>query len=150
MLRSLTFAACALLACTGAEAAGQIGTRPPVEGPHDTTAVTPNRDVTSAGTLQNHANQMANAMRNGAAAPHRTIAASPSDIVVGSPVRDSRGRPVGTISRIELDGAIVTTAGGAVKVPLDAFGKDGKGLLIGITKSQFDALVAKAQATPAG
>jgi hypothetical protein len=150
MPRLLTLAAAAGLACMAAAAAAQMGTRPPVEGPHDTTAVTPTKDVTSAGTFDNQANQMANAMRSHAAARHGTAPASASDIVVGSQVSDSRGRPVGAISRIELDGAVVTTAGGAVRVPLDAFGRNEKGLVIAITKSQFDALVAKAQAAPAG
>ena len=150
MRRLLTCGVAAWLGCTAVGAAGQMGSRPPVEGPQDTTAVTPPRDVTSAGTVANQANRMSSAMRANAAARHATTPASPSDIVVGSQVSDSRGRPVGTISRIELDGAVVTTASGAVRVPFDAFGKNDKGLVIAITKSQFDALVAKAQAVPTG
>lgn len=77
-------------------------------------------------------------------------AAAASDIVAGSEVRDKRGKVVGTVETVDADGAVVATAAGKVKVPLDAFGKNRKGLLIGITKAEFDAAVAEAVAQPAG
>ena len=80
----------------------------------------------------------------------RAVPARLADIVAQAIISDSGGQPVGTIETVEADGAIVTTAAGKVKVPLDAFGKNRKGLLIGMTKEDFDALVAKANATPAG
>jgi hypothetical protein len=45
---------------------------------------------------------------------------------------------------------VIVTAAGKVKVPLNAFGKNRAGLLIGMTKRDFEALVAKANAMPAG
>jgi hypothetical protein len=80
----------------------------------------------------------------------RAVPARASDIVAQAIVSDSSGQPVGTIETVEADGAVVVTAAGKVKVPLDAFGKNRKGLLIGMTKRDFEALVAKANDAPAG
>lgn len=80
----------------------------------------------------------------------RAVPATLSDIVAQAVVSDSSGQPVGTIETVEADGAIVATAAGRAKVPLAAFGKNRKGLLIGMTKKDFETLVAKANATPAG
>ena len=79
----------------------------------------------------------------------RGTAASAGDLAAGSEVRDRKGIVVGTIEAVEADGAVVSSARGKVKVPLDAFGKNRKGLLLGITKAEFDAVVASAVA-PAG
>jgi hypothetical protein len=79
-----------------------------------------------------------------------TRPATAAEIAIGSEVRDKKSKPVGTIAEVEADGAVVVTAAGKVKVPLDAFGKDDKGLIIGITKAEFDKLVASATAAPAG
>jgi hypothetical protein len=79
-----------------------------------------------------------------------TRPAAGAEIAIGSEVRDKKKAPVGTIEMVETDGAVVSTAAGKVKVPLEAFGSDGKGLIIGITKAEFDKLVASANATPAG
>jgi hypothetical protein len=82
---------------------------------------------------------------NGPAVP-----AKPADIVVNAAVSDASGQPVGTIEAVDAEGAVIATATGKVKVQLDAFGKNRKGLLIGMTKRDFEALVAKANASPAG
>ena len=80
----------------------------------------------------------------------RAIPARPSDIFAQAAVNDTFGLPVGTIESVDADGAIVVTSLGKVKVPLNAFGKNKNGLLIGMSKKDFEALVAKANATPAG
>jgi hypothetical protein len=59
-------------------------------------------------------------------------------------VRDTKGVHVGVIESVSLAGAILKADGGAVEVPLEAFGKDAKGLLIGMAKADFDKLVAQA------
>jgi hypothetical protein len=82
--------------------------------------------------------------------PGRTRPANAAEILLGSEVRDKRNKPVGTIEMVEADGAVVVTAAGKVKVPLEAIGTDGKGLIIGITKAEFDKLVAAANGSPAG
>jgi uncharacterized protein YbaR (Trm112 family) len=48
------------------------------------------------------------------------------------------------LNRAIGSGAVLKADGGAVEVPLDAFGKDSKGLLIGMPKADFDRLVAQA------
>lgn len=82
-----------------------------------------------------------------AASKGRTVPAKAADIIVGAAVEDSRGKPVGTINSVTAEGAVVATAAGKVMVPIDAFGKNRKGLLLGITKAQFDAAVAGAMGT---
>ena len=80
----------------------------------------------------------------------RTRPATLDEITVGSVVNDTKGQAVGTITSIEPNGAILTTSTTKVKLPLDAIGTDGKHLLIGMTKAEFDTQVAKATTTPAG
>jgi hypothetical protein len=75
--------------------------------------------------------------------------AAASEILAGAEVRDKRGKLVGSVESVDADGAVVASAAGKVKVPLDAFGKHSKGLMIGITKTEFETLVASAVATPA-
>jgi hypothetical protein len=80
----------------------------------------------------------------------RTRPATAAEVTLGAAVRDKRNKPVGTIEMVDPDGAVVVTAAGKVKVPIEALGTDGKGLIIGITKAEFDKLVATANAAPAG
>ena len=77
------------------------------------------------------------------------VAAKPEEVTAGSQVTDSRGVSIGTIETVEADGAVVVTGSSKVKVPLEAFGKNSDGLLLGITKAEFDALVAGTAAGPA-
>ncbi|NML07684.1 hypothetical protein [Sphingomonas sp. G-3-2-10] len=74
----------------------------------------------------------------------RARAARPEDIVAGAEVRDSKGVVVGTIESVSMAAAVVVSPGGKVEVPLEAFGVNSKGLLIGMTKAAFDAVVAGA------
>jgi hypothetical protein len=78
--------------------------------------------------------------------PHgnHAVPAKPDDIVAGAAIRDSKGAALGTVESVTMSGAVVATANGKVMVPLDAFGKDGKGLVFGMTKADFDAQVAAA------
>lgn len=80
----------------------------------------------------------------------RAVAAAAGDVRVQASVRDSRGVAVGTIEAVDPDGAVVAAQSGRVKVPLDAFGKDPDGLVLGITKKAFERLVVAANARPGG
>jgi hypothetical protein len=80
----------------------------------------------------------------------RAVPAKASDIVARAAVSDSSGQPLGTIESVDGDGAVVVTAAGKVKIPLNAFGKNRNGLLVGLSKNDFEALVAKANAAPQG
>jgi len=76
--------------------------------------------------------------RKGAARP-----AKPADLTNGATVADAKGEEIGYIKAVDSDGVVVATQTGQVKVPTDAFGKNSKGLLIGISKADFDKLVAQ-------
>lgn len=76
--------------------------------------------------------------------PGPTTAATAADIKPGSALRDSKGVAIGTIDSIDADGAVVNTGQTKIKVPVSAFGKDDRGLLLGITAARFNELVAQA------
>ena len=77
------------------------------------------------------------------------VPAKPEDIVVGAEVRDPKGVLIGTIESVSMAAAVVVTPGGKVEVPLEAFGKNRKGLLLPMSKADFDKAVAEAN-KPAG
>lgn len=70
--------------------------------------------------------------------------AKSADLVAGAEFADNKGVEVGYIKAIMSDGVVVATQAGQVKVPAEAFGKNSKGLLIGMSKADFDKLVAGA------
>jgi hypothetical protein len=84
-----------------------------------------------------------------AAAPAQpaTRAAKAADVVAGASLRDVNGQTVGKITGVSADGATVDTGKTKVKLPLDAFGVDSSGLLIGITAQKLDEIIAQAQGT---
>jgi hypothetical protein len=47
---------------------------------------------------------------------------------------------------VDPDGVVVSTAAGKVKIPADAFGHNKAGLLLDMTKRDFDNIVAQANA----
>jgi hypothetical protein len=79
----------------------------------------------------------------------RAVPAKPEDVAIGSEVRDTKGLVIGTIESLSPAAAVVVSASGKVEVPLEAFGKNSKGLVFGMTKEEFDKLVADAN-KPAG
>jgi hypothetical protein len=74
------------------------------------------------------------------------VPATAADVRIGSALRDKQGLAIGTVVAVEPDGAVVQTGQSKIKVPLVAFGKDDRGLLLGITAARFNELVAKAKA----
>jgi hypothetical protein len=78
------------------------------------------------------------------------VAATASDVVAGAPIRDIKGVPVGLVATLaanevaDPDSVVVDTGQTKVGVPLNAFGKDDKGLMLGITAANFKQLVAQA------
>src|ERR1044072_3555000 len=67
----------------------------------------------------------------------RAVPALPEDVTVGSEVRDKKGMVIGTIVSVSMAAAVVSSTGGKVEVPLEAFGKNKQGLLVGMTKAEF-------------
>jgi len=80
--------------------------------------------------------------KNAALGRHRS--AKPEEVKKGQPLNDSRGQLMGLIEAVEPDGAVVYNGRSMVKVPIDAFGVNRKGLLLNLTKAQFDEMVASA------
>lgn len=74
------------------------------------------------------------------------VPATAADIKAGAALRDVNGAAIGTIVSIDGDQAVVDTGQTKIGVPLIAFGKDSKGLLLAMTAGQFNQLVAAAHA----
>lgn len=74
----------------------------------------------------------------------RAVPAKPGDITAGSEVRDSKGVVLGKVESASMSAAVVATELGKVEVPLEAFGRNNNGLLLALTKKDFDAMVAGA------
>ncbi|MEP7130554.1 MAG: hypothetical protein ABI770_05440 [Sphingomicrobium sp.] len=74
------------------------------------------------------------------------VPATAADIKAGAALRDVKGVPVGTIDSVTDQQVVVQTGQTKIGVPLVAFGKDDKGLLLSITAQQFNDAVAKAHA----
>lgn len=87
--------------------------------------------------------QQRKGMQGSKGAP-RAVPALPADITVGSQVSDIRGALIGTIDSVDMASAVIATSVGKASVPLEAFGKNQKGLLLGVRKAEFEAQVAAA------
>lgn len=68
------------------------------------------------------------------------------ELTVGATVNDKTGSAMAKIESVDADGVLVSVGGAKVKVPADAFGHNKAGLLLDITKAQFEQIVAKASA----
>ncbi|MBW6530419.1 hypothetical protein KZ820_06700 [Sphingomonas sp. RRHST34] len=71
--------------------------------------------------------------------------ATASDIVVGATVNSIYGPPIGTVTYVTDSEAVVRTAHSEARVPLKAFGKSQRGLLLEISPWKLDQLAASAQ-----
>ena len=78
------------------------------------------------------------------------VPAAAADVVAGRPLRDIKGEPIARVDAVDAEGVIVTAGSTRVRLPLNAFGKDDLGLLLGITADKFRALVVKATSANSG
>jgi len=81
------------------------------------------------------------------------VPATAADIKPGAQVRDVKGVPVGSIATLATNEVaadpnqpVIDTGATKIGVPLNAFGKDDKGLLLSITAEKFNQLVAQVAA----
>ena len=72
------------------------------------------------------------------------VPAAAADVVPGRALRDIKGEPIARVDAVDAQGVIVAAGSTRVRLPLNAFGKDEMGLLLGITADKFRALVVKA------
>ena len=70
--------------------------------------------------------------------------AKKDELASGAAVNDNRGVLIAKIEKVDPDGVIVAVGTAKIKVPADAFGHNKAGLLLDMTKAQFDAVVAQA------
>jgi hypothetical protein len=69
--------------------------------------------------------------------------AKAADIKVGASVYDQTGALVGKVDSVGSNGAIVSTGEARAEFPLSSVGKNDKGLVITVTKSDIDAQAKK-------
>lgn len=69
-------------------------------------------------------------------------AATAADVTTGTTVFDQAGAEVGKIESASAEGAVIATGKSRVQIPIASFGKNSKGLVIAMSKSQLDAAAA--------
>jgi hypothetical protein len=97
-------------------------------------------DYLRRGVQNSNTDQLAKDAKSGG----RTRPAKADEVVAGAQLLDKAGVAIGTIESVAADGAVVATLTGKVKIPLEAFGINKKGLLVDLSKKEFDTLVAQA------
>jgi hypothetical protein len=70
--------------------------------------------------------------------------ATAADIKAGAQVYDPKGGAVGKVESVAADGVVVSTGSVRAKIPAKSLGKSDKGLVIAMTKSEFEAAAKKA------
>ncbi len=71
--------------------------------------------------------------------------AKASELVAGAVVNDKTGAPMAKIAEVDADGVVVAMGMAKAKVPAQAFGHNKAGLLLDMTKAQFEQVVAQAK-----
>jgi hypothetical protein len=72
-------------------------------------------------------------------------AAKADELIAGAVVNDKTGAPMSKIVEVDADGVVVSMGIAKVKVPAQAFGHNKAGLLLDMTKAQFEQVVAQAK-----
>lgn len=75
-------------------------------------------------------------------------AATAADVKAGVPVFDQKGGVVGKVESVSAKGAVVSTGKARAEIPLSSFGKNDKGLVMAMTKTELEAASATKKATP--
>ncbi len=73
------------------------------------------------------------------AAAGTVVAATSSDIVAGAKVMDTKGGAVGTIEKVDANGAVIATGTARVQIPVASFAKNDQGLVISASKAELEA-----------
>ena len=71
--------------------------------------------------------------------------AKANELVAGALINDKTGAPMAKIAQVDADGVVVSMGIAKVKVPAQAFGHNKAGLLLDMTKAQFEQVVAQAK-----
>ena len=70
--------------------------------------------------------------------------AKKSELAAGAPVNDNSGAAMAKIDEVDADGVVVSMGAAKVKIPAEAFGHNKAGLLLDMTRAQFEQIVSKA------
>ncbi len=142
--------ACTLLAAPAAAqyanpgVASNVGTSRGVDmDPQDRTVELPPHERIARGVF-NYSVERAAAAARKTAELGSSRPAKAAEVKVGRPVYDIEGTLTALVEAVEPDGAVLYNGLSNVKVPLDAFGVNKKGLLLQVTKEQFDRQVLAA------
>jgi hypothetical protein len=91
------------------------------------------------GNLPEQQNARANGGKSERARP-----AKADELTAGAMVNDRSGAAIAKIEQVDADGVVVSTGLAKIKVPKEAFGHNKAGLLLDMTKAQFEQVVAQA------
>ncbi len=68
-----------------------------------------------------------------------TTAATAADVTAGKSVMDMAGAMVGTIEKVDANGAVIATGTARVQIPVTSFAKNDRGLVISASKAELEA-----------
>jgi hypothetical protein len=91
------------------------------------------------GNLPEQQNSRPSADKSGRARP-----ATKDELTPGAVVNDKAGVAIAKVQQVDPDGVVVSMGAAKVKVPAEAFGHNKGGLLLDMTKAQFEQVVAQA------
>jgi hypothetical protein len=121
---------------------------PPGETPVPAATVPATPDAAERAADAVEADAVAEARGTAAHVPSGPVGlASAADVRAGALVHDQSGALVGTVETTDAGGAVVTTGMARARLQLSSFGRNDQGLVIGLTRAQFEAAAAAA-ATP--
>jgi hypothetical protein len=92
------------------------------------------------GNLPEQQNARPNPGKSGRARP-----ATKDELTPGAIVNDKSGIAIAKVEQVDPDGVVVSMGTAKVKVPAEAFGYNKAGLLLDMTKAQFEQVVAQAR-----
>jgi hypothetical protein len=84
-----------------------------------------------------------NAQNNAQPQTEQVKRATAAEIKAGAEVYDPKGGEVGKIESVATDGVVVSTGTVRAKIPASSLGHGDKGLVIALTKSEFEAAAKK-------
>ncbi|HVQ06954.1 MAG TPA: hypothetical protein VMS43_00820 [Allosphingosinicella sp.] len=122
-------------AAQGAASAAPTATTPP-----PATAAPPAAPAAPAAPVQAQAQPLAPPAVPAGPVSHATAA----DLRAGIQVRDASGGLVGTVESADAGGAVVNTGTVRARVALSSLGRNNQGLVIALTKAQFEAAASAA------
>jgi hypothetical protein len=91
------------------------------------------------GNLPEQQNGSTSAGKSGRVRP-----ATKGELTAGAIVNDKTGIAIAKVEQVDPDGVVVSMGIAKVKVPAEAFGHNKAGLLLDVTKAQFEQVVAQA------